>query len=81
MGHNEIFMLRIGFHPFSMLFAPYCGAVVLGSDIAIYHFRYKPLLETPGGNIADLNHGSIRSPEVFICYRRGRDKAPLTDVG
>ncbi|XP_067929258.1 C-myc promoter-binding protein-like isoform X3 [Watersipora subatra] len=42
---------------------------------------YKPLLETPTGHIADLNHGSIRSPEIFICFRRGRDKSPLTDIG
>lgn len=36
---------------------------------------------TPCGFPADLNHGSIRSPEIFICYKRGRDKAPLVDVG
>ena len=47
----------------------------------ILYCRYKPLLETPTGHIADLNHGSIRSPEIFICFRRGRDKSPLTDIG
>nr|XP_018916356.1 PREDICTED: C-myc promoter-binding protein isoform X2 [Bemisia tabaci] len=36
---------------------------------------------TPTGLSADLNHGSIRSPEVFLCYRRGRDKPPLIDIG
>lgn len=36
---------------------------------------------TPTGLPADLNHGSVRSPEVYICYRRGRDKPPLVDIG
>ncbi|XP_071449879.1 DENN domain-containing protein Crag isoform X2 [Hetaerina americana] len=36
---------------------------------------------TPSGQSGDLNHGSIRSPEVFLCYRRGRDKPPLVDIG
>ena len=36
---------------------------------------------TPSGFPADLNHGSIRAQELNICYRRGRDKPPLTDIG
>ncbi|KAK7074904.1 DENN domain-containing protein 4B [Halocaridina rubra] len=36
---------------------------------------------TPSGLIANLNHGALRSPEMFLCYRRGRDKQPLVDVG
>ncbi|XP_064610090.1 C-myc promoter-binding protein-like isoform X1 [Liolophura sinensis] len=36
---------------------------------------------TPTGLPADLNHGSIRCNELFLCYRRGRDKAPLSDIG
>ncbi|XP_026288587.1 DENN domain-containing protein Crag isoform X3 [Frankliniella occidentalis] len=40
------------------------------------------LLEvTPSGLPANLNHGSYRTPEVFLCYRRGRDKPPLVDIG
>ncbi|XP_026683814.1 DENN domain-containing protein Crag-like [Diaphorina citri] len=38
-------------------------------------YSYQPRLS------ADLNHGSFKSPEVFLCYRRGRDKPPLVDVG
>ncbi|CAG2066251.1 unnamed protein product, partial [Timema podura] len=30
---------------------------------------------------ADLNHGSLRSPDIYLCYRRGRDKPPLVDIG
>lgn len=36
---------------------------------------------TPTGHPADLNHGSLRSPNIFLCYRRGRDKPPLVDIG
>ncbi|XP_035274889.1 DENN domain-containing protein 4C-like [Anguilla anguilla] len=36
---------------------------------------------TPGGLPANLNHGSMASPEIFLCYRRGGDKPPLIDVG
>uniref|UniRef100_UPI00358DF4B1 C-myc promoter-binding protein-like isoform X2 n=1 Tax=Myxine glutinosa TaxID=7769 RepID=UPI00358DF4B1 len=36
---------------------------------------------TPTGILADLNHGSIKSPQLFICYRRGRNKPPLIDLG
>lgn len=36
---------------------------------------------TPTGLPADLNHGSIRCNELYLCYRRGRDKAPLSDIG
>uniref|UniRef100_A0A3B3RIZ5 DENN domain containing 4C n=1 Tax=Paramormyrops kingsleyae TaxID=1676925 RepID=A0A3B3RIZ5_9TELE len=36
---------------------------------------------TPGGQPANLNHGSLKSPELFLCYKRGREKAPLIDIG
>ncbi len=36
---------------------------------------------TPNRLTADLNYGSLRSQTCFLCYRRGRDKPPLTDVG
>ncbi|CAH1795855.1 unnamed protein product [Owenia fusiformis] len=42
---------------------------------------FKCVELTPLGFPADLNHGSIRSPEVYLCYRRGRDKPPLIDIG
>ncbi|KAK9507860.1 hypothetical protein O3M35_007632 [Rhynocoris fuscipes] len=42
---------------------------------------YTVIKRTPSGITADLNHGSIRSQEVFLCYRRGRDKPPLVDIG
>ncbi|XP_069954513.1 DENN domain-containing protein Crag isoform X4 [Cherax quadricarinatus] len=36
---------------------------------------------TPSGLLANLNHGALRAPEMFLCYRRGRDKQPLVDIG
>ncbi|TNM93889.1 hypothetical protein fugu_002065 [Takifugu bimaculatus] len=36
---------------------------------------------TPSGQPANLNHGSLKSPELFLCYRRSRGKSPLIDVG
>ena len=42
---------------------------------------YKCIEFTPSGHPADLNHGSLRAPEVYLCYRKGRDKPPITDLG
>uniref|UniRef100_A0A8C5EEG5 C-myc promoter-binding protein-like n=1 Tax=Gouania willdenowi TaxID=441366 RepID=A0A8C5EEG5_GOUWI len=36
---------------------------------------------TPTGHSADLNNGGLMVPQIFLCYRRGRDKPPLTDLG
>ncbi|XP_059175124.1 C-myc promoter-binding protein-like isoform X1 [Physella acuta] len=42
---------------------------------------FECIEQTPTGYPANLNHGSIRCPDMFICYRRGRDKPPLKDLG
>ncbi|XP_041375007.1 C-myc promoter-binding protein-like [Gigantopelta aegis] len=42
---------------------------------------YQCIDVTPNGFPADLNHGSIRCPEMYICFKRGRHKPPLTDIG
>ncbi|CAG9790941.1 unnamed protein product [Diatraea saccharalis] len=42
---------------------------------------YELIELTPTGLVADLNHGSMRSPECFLCIRRGRDRPPLVDIG
>ncbi|KAM7377430.1 hypothetical protein PAMA_013964 [Pampus argenteus] len=36
---------------------------------------------TYSGQPANLNHGSLKSPELFLCYMRGRGKPPLIDIG
>ena len=42
---------------------------------------YNCLDRTPTDYPANLNHGSLRTDEMYIYYRRSRDKPPLTDVG
>ncbi|XP_074555234.1 DENN domain-containing protein 4C isoform X2 [Halichoeres trimaculatus] len=36
---------------------------------------------TYSGQPANLNHGSLKSPELFLCYKRNRGKPPLIDIG
>ncbi|XP_069019414.1 C-myc promoter-binding protein [Embiotoca jacksoni] len=36
---------------------------------------------TPSGLSAELNGASLRCPQIFLCFKRGRDKPPLTDLG
>ncbi|XP_076260425.1 DENN domain-containing protein Crag isoform X2 [Rhynchophorus ferrugineus] len=42
---------------------------------------WEVIRKTPSGLIANLNHGSLRTPDCFLCIRRGRDKPPLVDIG
>ncbi|XP_062440099.1 C-myc promoter-binding protein isoform X2 [Rhea pennata] len=42
---------------------------------------YKCIDVTQSGLSADLNNGSLVGPQIYLCYRRGRDKPPLTDLG
>ncbi|XP_052742566.1 DENN domain-containing protein Crag isoform X6 [Bicyclus anynana] len=42
---------------------------------------YEVVELTPTGLPANLNHGSMRSPECYLCIRRGRDRPPLVDIG
>uniref|UniRef100_A0A8D3C0N2 DENN domain containing 4B n=1 Tax=Scophthalmus maximus TaxID=52904 RepID=A0A8D3C0N2_SCOMX len=36
---------------------------------------------TLGGHSAELSAGLINNPHLFLCYRRGRDKPPVLDLG
>ncbi|ESO07026.1 hypothetical protein HELRODRAFT_77102 [Helobdella robusta] len=36
---------------------------------------------TPTNFPANLNHGSLVSPEMYICVKRGRDSPPVIDIG
>ncbi|XP_072888841.1 C-myc promoter-binding protein isoform X3 [Hemitrygon akajei] len=42
---------------------------------------YTCVETTQTGLSADLNNGSLMAPQIFLCYKRGRDKPPLTDLG
>lgn len=62
--------------------APITDITVIFPSLGEYPPKDWQVLEnTPTGLLADLNHGSLNSPEVFICYKRGRHKPPLVDIG
>uniref|UniRef100_UPI00398EF96F DENN domain-containing protein 4C isoform X3 n=1 Tax=Pristiophorus japonicus TaxID=55135 RepID=UPI00398EF96F len=42
---------------------------------------YTCVESTPTGLQANLNFGSLKSPEMHLCYKRGREKPPLIDIG
>ncbi|XP_043530549.1 C-myc promoter-binding protein isoform X8 [Chiloscyllium plagiosum] len=42
---------------------------------------YTCVETTQTGLSADLNNGSLMGPQILLCYKRGRDKPPLTDLG
>ncbi|PIK51113.1 putative C-myc promoter-binding protein [Apostichopus japonicus] len=42
---------------------------------------YTCIDQTPFGFQADLNNGCLGSPSIFLCYKRGYDTPPLTDIG
>ena len=50
----------------------------IGENIPDY---YQLLDSSPFGLPADLTHGSFHAPEVFLCFRRGRDRPPLFELG
>ena len=43
---------------------------------------YECVWLTPNGNSANLVSESLfKSNEIFLCYKRGRNKPPITDIG
>lgn len=56
-------------------------AVIVRTEGEVPPAGFECIEYTPTGFPADLNHGSLRSPSIFLCYRRGRDKPPLVDIG
>lgn len=37
--------------------------------------------KTLGGHSAELSAGLINNPHLYLCYRRGRDKPPILELG
>ncbi|KAL2093256.1 hypothetical protein ACEWY4_010568 [Coilia grayii] len=56
-------------------------AVVIRSQGEEVPRGYTCVETTPSGLPAELNGGALMGPQIFLCYRRGRDKPPLTDLG
>jgi hypothetical protein len=42
---------------------------------------YECISSTPGGLNANLNYGSVKFPDLYVCYKRGRNQPPITDIG
>ena len=42
---------------------------------------YEAVWTTPSLFSANINCSGLRNHEMFLCIRRGRDKAPITDIG
>ncbi|XP_019410346.1 PREDICTED: DENN domain-containing protein 4C isoform X4 [Crocodylus porosus] len=56
-------------------------AVIIKSAGETVPEGYTCVEATPTVLQANLNYGSLKSPELFLCYKRGWDKPPLTDIG
>ena len=41
---------------------------------------YTCVENTLSGFTADLNYGNFRGCSFFLCFRRGTDEPPLTDI-
>lgn len=56
-------------------------AVIIKSAGETVPEGYTCVEATPTALQANLNYGSLKSPELFLCYKRSRDKPPLIDIG
>ncbi|KAM6106161.1 LOW QUALITY PROTEIN: DENN domain-containing protein 4C [Pterocles gutturalis] len=56
-------------------------AVIIKSAGETVPEGYTCIEATPTALQANLNYGSLKSPELFLCYKRGQDKPPITDIG
>jgi hypothetical protein len=57
------------------------------TDIAVVFRKYEAspkgyhcIEKTPGGHTANLNSGTLFGGAIHLCYRRGRDKPPITEI-
>lgn len=50
----------------------------LGEDVPQ---GYTCIERTPGGHSADLSTSLLTNQQQYLCYRRGRDKMPITELG
>ncbi|XP_006864533.1 PREDICTED: DENN domain-containing protein 4C [Chrysochloris asiatica] len=62
--------------------APITDIAVINTTVGeVVPEGYTCVEATPSALQANLNYGSLKSPELFLCYKRGRDKPPLMDIG
>ncbi|XP_072284756.1 DENN domain-containing protein 4B [Pyxicephalus adspersus] len=50
----------------------------LGEDVP---HGFTCIERTPGGHSADLGTSLLTNQQLYLCYRRGRDRMPITELG
>ncbi|KAM6309379.1 LOW QUALITY PROTEIN: DENN domain-containing protein 4B [Podargus strigoides] len=56
-------------------------AVIIRSQGEEVPHGFTCIEATTSGHLVDLNAGLLNNPQMFICYKRGRDKPPLIELG
>lgn len=56
-------------------------AVIIRSQAEEVPHGFTCIEKTPGGHSADLSSSFITNQQMYLCYRRGRDKTPITELG
>ncbi|XP_075381041.1 DENN domain-containing protein 4B isoform X1 [Mycteria americana] len=56
-------------------------AVIIRSQGEEVPHGFTCIETTTSGHPVDLNAGLLNNPQMFICYKRGRDKPPLIELG
>ncbi|XP_077111228.1 DENN domain-containing protein 4B isoform X1 [Ranitomeya variabilis] len=56
-------------------------AVIIRSQAEEVPHGFTCIEKTPGGHTADLSSSFISNQQMYLCYRRSRDKTPITELG
>lgn len=56
-------------------------AVIIRSQGEEVPHGFTCIERTTSGNPIELNAGLLNNPQMFICYKRGRDKPPIVELG
>ncbi|KAJ6656944.1 hypothetical protein lerEdw1_002945 [Lerista edwardsae] len=56
-------------------------AVIIRSQGEEVPHGFTCIERTTSGNPIELNAGLLNNPQMYICYKRGRDKPPIVELG
>ncbi|XP_054850992.1 DENN domain-containing protein 4B isoform X2 [Eublepharis macularius] len=56
-------------------------AVIIRSQGEEVPHGFTCIERTTSGNPVELNAGLLNNPQMYICYKRGRDKPPIVELG
>ncbi|XP_015267235.1 PREDICTED: DENN domain-containing protein 4B isoform X2 [Gekko japonicus] len=56
-------------------------AVIIRSQGEEVPHGFTCIERTTSGNPVELNAGLLNNPQMYICYKRGRDKLPIVELG